>query len=245
LQRSVDVFDDCLLMLIALASASDTHLEDQWRKRQSTGETTMFSMNNELRAFTRNSAACGSTRQRLGAALRASVLALACTAVAGPAFAASPYDGSWSVVISTQGGACQPTVRYGVQIDNGRVSAGGGDEGTVQGRVTPAGSVTVSVQSGGSWASGSGHLSRTRGGGVWQGQGSSGACEGTWLAERTGYQAQAAGSNGPLYSYAPGAIGPGNQQLGNSAASCAVRFRSYDPATGTYLGFDGLRHPCR
>ncbi|MGB8185593.1 MAG: BA14K family protein [Pseudolabrys sp.] len=22
------------------------------------------------------------------------------------------------------------------------------------------------------------------------------------------------------------------------------RFRSYDPNSGTYLGFDGLRHPC-
>jgi BA14K-like protein len=25
---------------------------------------------------------------------------------------------------------------------------------------------------------------------------------------------------------------------------CAARFRSYDPASGTYLGYDGLRHPC-
>jgi hypothetical protein len=25
---------------------------------------------------------------------------------------------------------------------------------------------------------------------------------------------------------------------------CAQRYRSYDPATGTYLGFDGQRHPC-
>jgi hypothetical protein len=25
---------------------------------------------------------------------------------------------------------------------------------------------------------------------------------------------------------------------------CAQRFHSYDPATGTYLGFDGQRHPC-
>lgn len=27
--------------------------------------------------------------------------------------------------------------------------------------------------------------------------------------------------------------------------SCAARFRSYDPASGTYLGRDGYRHPCR
>jgi hypothetical protein len=26
--------------------------------------------------------------------------------------------------------------------------------------------------------------------------------------------------------------------------SCAQRFHSFDPATGTYLGRDGQRHPC-
>jgi hypothetical protein len=25
---------------------------------------------------------------------------------------------------------------------------------------------------------------------------------------------------------------------------CSQRFKSYDPASGTYLGYDGLRHPC-
>ena len=25
---------------------------------------------------------------------------------------------------------------------------------------------------------------------------------------------------------------------------CANRFRSFDPVSGTYLGYDGLRHPC-
>jgi hypothetical protein len=29
----------------------------------------------------------------------------------------------------------------------------------------------------------------------------------------------------------------------NDAAHCQLHFRSYDPASGTYLGFDGLRHP--
>ena len=27
-------------------------------------------------------------------------------------------------------------------------------------------------------------------------------------------------------------------------AYCAQRFQSYDPASGTYLGYDGARHPC-
>jgi hypothetical protein len=30
----------------------------------------------------------------------------------------------------------------------------------------------------------------------------------------------------------------------DSSAWCAQRFRSYDPASGTYLGYDGQRHPC-
>lgn len=31
---------------------------------------------------------------------------------------------------------------------------------------------------------------------------------------------------------------------GDAVAYCMSRFQSYDPASGTYLGFDGLRHPC-
>jgi hypothetical protein len=31
---------------------------------------------------------------------------------------------------------------------------------------------------------------------------------------------------------------------GDAVAYCMQRFKSYDPASGTYLGFDGFRHPC-
>jgi hypothetical protein len=31
---------------------------------------------------------------------------------------------------------------------------------------------------------------------------------------------------------------------GTAVASCASRCKSYDPATGTFLGHDGARHPC-
>ena len=37
------------------------------------------------------------------------------------------------------------------------------------------------------------------------------------------------------YAYAPGYGG---------ADYCVRRFRSYDPRSGTYLGYDGYRHPC-
>jgi hypothetical protein len=114
------------------------------------------------------------------------VLALtSVAAIAGPAFAGSVYDGDWSVVLATHSGACGPTYRYGVQIANGMVIYDGGGV-TMQGRVTSKGAVRVIVRSGGQWAEGSGRLVKIRGGGIWRGQGMSGNCAGTWVAERRG-----------------------------------------------------------
>jgi len=52
---------------------------------------------------------------------------------------------------------------------------------------------------------------------------------------------------GPYYYGAP-YYGPGYYPApgyeGDGAAYCARRYRSYDPATGTFLGYDGVRHPC-
>jgi hypothetical protein len=42
----------------------------------------------------------------------------------------------------------------------------------------------------------------------------------------------------PGYAYAAPYAG------GSQVGYCQQRFRSYDPSSGTYLGFDGLRHPC-
>jgi len=52
---------------------------------------------------------------------------------------------------------------------------------------------------------------------------------------------------GEPYYYPPAAYGPGYYPApgtGGDASYCASRYRSYDPATGTYLGYDGVRHPC-
>lgn len=51
----------------------------------------------------------------------------------------------------------------------------------------------------------------------------------------------------PYYAYPPdyyyGAppvyVGPSD-----AVGYCMRRYRSYDPASGTYLGYDGYRHPC-
>jgi len=185
------------------------------------------------------------TAQRISVCLQISILALACVAVAAPAFARSEFDGDWSVVIMSRGGACEPSFRYSVEISNGKVINTGGAGVTVQGRVTPRGNVRVVVQSGNEWADGSGRLGRNGGGGIWRGQGSSGACEGTWMAERRPNSAEAAAAGTPIYNYVPEMAGQGRSVISPHTAFCEARFRSYDPATGTYLGYDGLRHPCR
>ena len=48
---------------------------------------------------------------------------------------------------------------------------------------------------------------------------------------------------GPGYGARP-AYRQGYVAAGGDVGYCQQRYRSYDPASGTYLGFDGLRHPC-
>ena len=55
---------------------------------------------------------------------------------------------------------------------------------------------------------------------------------GVWGA-RAAYYGNNYGSYGAYYGGDTDAI-----------AYCTQRFRSYDPASGTYLGYDGLRHAC-
>src|SRR5229473_1574024 len=49
----------------------------------------------------------------------------------------------------------------------------------------------------------------------------------------------------------PVRVGGGTLDGNNSYAMspddgyCAQRYRSYDPASGTYMGYDGRRHSCR
>jgi hypothetical protein len=126
------------------------------------------------------------TGRRLRAFVLTLVLASACVAGTGSAFAHTIYDGDWSVLIVTNSGACGPAYRYGVQIADGTVTYDGGGMITMQGRVTQKGAVRVIVRAGGQWADGSGRLTKIRGGGVWKGQGTGGTCAGTWVAERRG-----------------------------------------------------------
>jgi hypothetical protein len=49
---------------------------------------------------------------------------------------------------------------------------------------------------------------------------------------------------GAILGLAAGAILGNAAANNNTVAYCSQRFRSYDPRSGTYLGYDGYRHPC-
>jgi hypothetical protein len=50
------------------------------------------------------------------------------------------------------------------------------------------------------------------------------------------------GKANPNAAGAPQTLGSGSEQ--DWLAYCTARYRSFDPASGTYLGYDGERHPC-
>ena len=57
-----------------------------------------------------------------------------------------------------------------------------------------------------------------------------------WYHSHSGLQEQL-GHYGPI-------VGPGYGR-GDWMSYCFSRYRSFDPATGTYMGYDGRRHVCR
>ena len=103
----------------------------------------------------------------------------------GVASAGSPFDGRWSVVIETEHGNCDRAYRYGLLIQNGKVSYAGDSSFDVSGHVVGNGAVHVRVSLGATYADGHGRLGQDNGSGVWTGVGS-GVCSGHWFAERRG-----------------------------------------------------------
>ena len=71
-------------------------------------------------------------------------------------------------------------------VSRGRISYAGDSGVIISGGVDPGGHVSVSLRYGQSSAQGSGRLSRSDGGGRWQGASSGSRCSGRWLAERRG-----------------------------------------------------------
>jgi hypothetical protein len=114
--------------------------------------------------------------------VRSSLVALAAVAsTASFANAATPYDGRWSLSITTTRGTCD-TYNLPVDITNGHVSFPGLVR--ANGRVTGKGSVRVFVSAMGKSASGSGRLTLSSGSGRWSGRSGEDRCSGHWTAQR-------------------------------------------------------------
>ena len=114
--------------------------------------------------------------------VRTGLLALvAAASTASLARAATPYDGRWSLSITTTRGACD-AYNFPVDIQNGRVSFPGLVR--ANGRVTGKGNVRVFVAAMDKSASGSGRLTPSYGSGSWSGRSGDDRCSGRWTAQR-------------------------------------------------------------
>ena len=122
------------------------------------------------------------TGRNRGGRIALFALLAAASVTASTGFAGPSYDGTWSVLVHTEKGDCDPGYRYPVRIQNGRLANAGDAAFTITGAVKPTGAITVTVAAGGKSASGSGRLAGNEGGGYWSG----GACSGSWTAERRG-----------------------------------------------------------
>ena len=97
-----------------------------------------------------------------------------------PAAAAAPFDGSWTVRIATNSGACK-SASLPIDVRDGKI-ASPNPVVAVSGQVGQTGGLRVVVGDGMRKANGSGKLNGTSGSGTWTASG--GLCSGTWVAER-------------------------------------------------------------
>ena len=83
-------------------------------------------------------------------------------------------------------------------------------------------------------------------GGGWGGAVAAGVIGGALAAATSPLWAPGYYDYDPGYAYGPGyAVAPAPVLGGGGGvAYCESRFRSYNPATGMYLGYDGQYHPC-
>jgi hypothetical protein len=127
---------------------------------------------------------------------------------------------------------------------------GGANFAASRGGLATGPSVATAAGPRGGWNGGGGWRGRHhRGGGFWPGV-AAGALVGGALGSYAYYGGPDYYDYGPDYSadnsyyYDDSAPPVEVGVVGGDASYCAQRYRSYDPASGTYLGYDGERHPC-
>ena len=161
----------------------------------------------------------------------------------------------------TRGAVAGPVgvgVRGGGGVPTGRFIAGGAPGARVGGPVgggTPMPSVRgaggVQTQAhvgggGGAWHGG-GYRHRHGGGGFIPGAIAGGIIGGVLASEGYGYYGAPGAYYAPGYyddQYYDDAAAGAPPEGDDAAAYCMQTYRSYDPQSGTYLGYDGVRHPC-
>jgi hypothetical protein len=120
------------------------------------------------------------------AGVAAAAVAAAIVSGAGPALAQGKrFDGSWSVEVVTQQGACDRAYRYAMIVENGVARYAGPEAFQLSARVHPDGTVAGAIVGGPNRADFKGRLSGGLGSGLWAMTGSR-ACRGLWNAERRG-----------------------------------------------------------
>lgn len=95
------------------------------------------------------------------------------------------FDGTWSVEVVTEKGACDRAYRYSVVVQNGRARYGGPENFDIRGQVRLNGSVSASIARGQDRANVTGRLSGSFGRGTWSTSGGR-VCSGYWNAEKRG-----------------------------------------------------------
>lgn len=160
-----------------------------------------------------------------------------------PAVGGSVYGGGMGGGGAAIGGGGRPG--GGAAIGGGRPGGGSGWQGGGGRPGGGAGWQGGGPRPGGGWHGGGrpggwhgGHVHRRGGGGFYPGL-AAGAIIGGALAAPFAF-----GYSDPYYYDDDYVEAPAVTSDADAIAYCKQRFRSYDVRTGTYLGYDGLRHPC-
>lgn len=104
--------------------------------------------------------------------------ALTASAVAAP----DRHNGTWAVELVTESGLCNARYSYAIAIRDGEVRPLSAASGTrVSGRVSPDGTVGITVAGATGSGTGTGRLSGAQGSGTWS---VSSLCSGRWTARR-------------------------------------------------------------
>ena len=119
--------------------------------------------------------------RKFGPAACTAALALALALAPGKVSAAMPFDGSWSVSITTQSGSCDRAYNFAVSIIDGRLD---GANGALLGTVNNKGGLNVMMGGGDRRGTASGKLSGNAGSGRWSGNATGASCSGQWTARR-------------------------------------------------------------